>query len=154
MRNTWDRFKAAFLLQPYQLPIVLAAAALAIVFTIWPQALDHAPIAFERRGIIHHIWHYSLFAGSFVALYGMFSESARRLQIEFAGLLTLLVVIALNTIALAADTMTNPPGAESGLGLALRCAVLAGLGGRGYTLLRQPTIHVSLEPRRGDDGGL
>lgn len=147
VRAAWRRFWAALILQPFQLPLVVALGAIAVVFTIWPEALDHAPIAFEKRGVVHHVWHYSLLAGSFVALYGMFSEAERRLRIEFAGLLTLLVVVALNTIALVADTLAQPPGVESGLGLALRFAVLAGFGVRLYTVIKQPTIHVSLEPR-------
>ena len=145
MTRPWDTMRGTLLLHPYQFPMALVLAGLSIVFAIWPDALEHAPIAFEQRGVIHHVWHYTLLVSSFVTLYGMLSKSRRKIQFELAGLLGLSVVVALNTIALTFDAASTPPGVESGLALALRYAIFVGFLTRMYTMVWQPTIHVSLE---------
>lgn len=137
------------LLHPYQLPLVVSLVVIAVVFTIWPDALDHSPISFETRGIIHHVWHYTLLTGSLVTLYAMlWAHPARRIQAEVIGLLALGATVALNFIALAADTFDGTPAEGSGLGLGLRAALIIGFGLRLYTLVWQPTVQVSIEPRR------
>ncbi len=122
------------LLRPFEFPLVVVLCALAVVFTVAPEALDHAPISFETRGVIHHIWHYGLMAGSLLTLAGLLSG---RDKIEFAGLLVLIVVIAENLIAVVSDT-----GPVLGLTIAYRSALLTGLAIRAYTLIRRPVIEV------------
>jgi hypothetical protein len=145
--------RAVALLHPFQLPLVLGLAALAVVFTIWPAALNHTPISFETRGVIHHVWHYSLLAGAVIATVGMFVTHRRRLQIELSGLFLLTGAIVMNLVAVIAQASTIPPTGEeapSGLGMALRAVVIAGLLVRTYTVVREPTVQIpSIRPNEG-----
>jgi hypothetical protein len=147
--------RSVLLLNP-TLPLVLCLFGIAIVFTVWPTALDHAPIGFERRGVIHHIWHYSLLGGSLLALYGMFSANLRRLQFEFAGLLLLVTALSMNFVAqmsvLIAHGESSVQEGVTGLGLALRVAVIATLALRAGVLVVEPVVIVpGTNPDNGEE---
>lgn len=129
------------LLQPFQLFLVLALATVAVVFTIWPEALDHSPVSFERRGLVHHVWHYSLLAGSVVTLAGMLSAGPRRLRIEFTGLCLLVGVLGVNLVACLADA-SEATNMIPGLDVALRAAVISGLAVRAYIIAAEPTVNL------------
>ncbi len=157
--------RAVLLLNP-TLPIVLSLLFVSVVFTIWPEALDHSPISFERRGIVHHVWHYSLLAGSLLALVGMFATFRRRLQLELAGTFLLVGSLTINLIAMVnelepaetflpvgaftinliamVDESGHPVGdPPSGLGMAIRAGVILMLAIRTYILIAEPTIEIS-----------
>lgn len=139
--------RSVLLLNPV-VPLVVSVFLIAVVFTIWPEALEHAPISFERRGVIHHIWHYSLLGGSILALYGMFSANLRRLQFEFVGLLMLTTALAMNLVAQVATLIDegSAAGGEAagvtGLGLALRAGVIVTLALRTAVLYFEPIVQV------------
>ncbi len=135
--------RAVALLLPFQLPLVLTLAALSVVFTVAPETLDHTPISFETRGVVHHVWHYTLLAGSLLATVGMFVVHRRRLQIELSGLCLLTGALAMNLMVLIAEAMTTVADeAPTGLGMALRAAVIIGLLIRAYTVAREPTVQI------------
>ncbi len=135
--------RAVTLLHPFQLPLVLALAVLSVVFTVSPETLDHTPISFETRGVVHHIWHYTLLVGSLLATVGMFVAHRRRLQIELSGLFLLTGALAMNLVASIAEaTTTVADGSPTGLGMALRAGVIIGLLIRAYTVAREPTVQM------------
>lgn len=136
--------RAVALLHPFQLPLVFALAVLSIVFTVAPETLEHSPVSFETRGVVHHVWHYSMLAGSLLAIVGMFVVHRRRLQIELSGLFLLIGALTLNLMALIAEASSVVPGDEapSGLGMALRAGVITGLLIRAYIVAREPTVQI------------
>ncbi len=141
---------AVMVLMPFQLPLMLFLGVLSLVFTIWPGVLQHSPISFETRGIIHHVWHYSLLAGSLLALVGMFWTSPRRLRVELSGLFLLMGAMTMNLIALVSAVSSAGVGVTqetSGLDLALRFGVLAGLASRVVVLMTAPVATVKPPPR-------
>lgn len=146
--------RSVFLLNPV-VPLVVSVFLIAVTFTIWPTALEHAPISFERRGVIHHIWHYALLGGSILALYGMFSANLRRLQFEFVGLLMLTTALSMNLVAQIALFLDAGSSAVAegvtGLGLGLRAGVIATLALRAWVLFSEPVVQVGTEPI--DEGG-
>lgn len=131
--------RSVILLQPFQLSLALALAAVSVVFTIWPQVLDHSPVSFERRGIVHHVWHYMLLAGSLVTLGGMFSAGRRRLRVELVGLCLLVGALGVNLVAVIADPHASN---VSGLGVALRSAAILGLSVRAFIVATEPTVNL------------
>lgn len=139
VRSPW----AVMVLMPFQLPIMLGAFLVSIVFTIWPDALQHSPISFETQGLIHHVWHYSLALGSVLVLVGMFWTSSRRLQAELAGLFVLMGASAMNLIAVIALVIDVQGDAEpSGLGIAWRVGILLGMAIRAYIIIREPVVTI------------
>ncbi len=135
--------RAVMVLMPFQLPIVLAIFAVSIVFTIWPDALQHTPISFETQGLIHHIWHYSLMLGSLLVLIGLFWTSPKRLTVELIGLFVLMGALVMNMIALVAFAFSPADGEDpSGLGMAIRIGVIVGLGVRAYIVIREPIVNI------------
>lgn len=149
--------RSVFLWNPV-VPLVFAVFFIAVTFTIWPTALDHAPISFERRGIIHHIWHYALLGGSLLALYGMFSANLRRLQFEFTGLLVLTTALSMNLVAQVALFIEAGSAAVAegvtGLGLGLRAGVIVTLALRAWVLFAEPVAQIAIESIQdeGDNG--
>lgn len=127
------------LLQPFQLFLVVALVAVSVVFTIWPEVLEHSPVSFEKRGVVHHGWHYLLLAGSLITLAGMLSASVRRLRLELVGVCLLVGALGVNLVAVLDD-----PGASnvSGLGVALRVAAILGLTTRAYIVATEPTVRI------------
>lgn len=145
---------AVLVLMPFQLPVVLAIGLVSVVFTIWPEVLQHSPVGFETRGILHHVWHYSLLAGSVLALVGMFWTNQRlRLRIELAGLFVLMGAMTMNLIAIVAFISDGGRvGAEaetSGLDLALRVGIILGLACRAFIIVTAPIVTVR-PPKNGD----
>lgn len=136
--------RAVALLHPFQLPLVFALAVLSVVFTVAPETLNHTPISFETRGVVHHIWHYYiLLPGALLATVGMFVTHRRRLQVELSGLSLLAGALAMNLVAVIAEAVNTPAEeASSGLGMALRAAVVVGLLARAYTVAREPTVAI------------
>ncbi len=144
--------RAVTLLQPVLVPTVLLLLVLSVVFTIWPEALNHTPISFETRGFVHHAWHYTLFAGSLLTTIGLFVNHRRRLQIELSGLCLLVGALTMNAVALIADSTNLTPDEApfSGLGMALRVGLIVGLLIRAYTVAIEPTVQVpSIRPNEG-----
>ncbi len=134
--------RAVALLQPVLVPIILATLVVSIVFTIAPETLNHSPISFENRGIIHHIWHYALLAGSLLATAGLFVVHRRRLQIELSGLCLLIGVFTMNLVALISGSFDPTEDPPSGFGMAIRAGIIVGFLIRAYTLVREPTVQI------------
>lgn len=133
--------KQAVLLNPYQFPIVVTLAIVSIVFTIWPEALEHSPIAFEERGVVHHIWHYSLMAATLICLYGMMSRKPWKLFAEMIGLSLIAAVLALNFVAQVAAGWGDF-GQVNGLQLAVRSGLISGFLIRIGIIIFEPTIEL------------
>lgn len=136
-------------------PVVFSIFILSIVFTIWPDILEHSPISFEPRGFWHHVWHYvGLMGGSLLALWGMLSPKPHRIPTEAAGLIVLTAALGMNTAALVDDLLNEsaPYPAASGLDLALRFGVIVMFIIRTYILLAQPEIRMptTIAPESGD----
>lgn len=151
-----SRLRGVVLLRPMQFPLVVALLAVSVVFTIWPDALQHTPITFETQGLIHHIWHYSLLVGSVLCLVGMLWTNPRwQLPVELSGLCLLMGALMVNLIALsslASSLSESPSGGDepSGLGLALRVGVILGLAIRAYIIVSEPNVTViSTTPPKG-----
>lgn len=140
---------AVALLRPVQFPLVVALLIVSIVFTVWPDALEHSPITFETQGVIHHIWHYSLLFGSALCLVGMFWVNPRwQLPVELAGLCLLMGVLMVNLIAVSSlafglSEAPNSEGDPSGFGLALRIGVILGFAIRAYVIVAEPIMTVN-----------
>lgn len=140
--------RAVLLLNP-TVPIVVCILIVSIIFTFWPQTLNHSPISFERRGIVHHIWHYSLLAGSLLALVGMFGTFKRRLEFELFGTIILAGALTMNLIALVADAVDPKAGEPtSGLIMAVRVGVILIFILRVYVLVARPAVNAPLEENR------
>lgn len=136
MMRTSHRVRRTALLHPFQLPVCVCLFVVAIVFTIFPEALEHSPVSFETRGVLHHIWHYALLFGALLVLIGLFlptpaadigplrvkfrsrveviNAAVRKLpwrpnplNVEFAGLVLLALCIALNLVALVVNEFQN-----------------------------------------------
>ncbi len=139
---------AVMVLGPFQLPLILALGVVSVVFTIWPDALQHSAISFETRGILHHVWHYSLLVGSVLTLTGMFWTDNRRLRVELSGLFILMGSVMMNLIALVASAAAgnDEEAISSGLGMALRFGVLLGLAFRAFVIVSAPTVTVKPSP--------
>lgn len=135
LRNPRD----VLLLNPFQLPLVVGLLVTSIVFTFWPAALDHAPVAFERRGVVHHVWHYALLVGAATTLAGMLSAGTRRLRTELVGLCVLIGAMGINLLAVLADALAAEV-AVSGFTVAVRASIIAGLMVRAYTVIVEPTV--------------
>lgn len=131
--------RSVVLLQPFQLTLVLTLVAVSVVFTIWPEFLDHAPVSFERRGIVHHIHHYMLLAGATLTAVGMVSAGSRRLRTELVGLCLLIGALGVNLVAEVAHA-AGADQAASGLDIALRVAAVVGLTLRAYIVATEPTV--------------
>lgn len=134
--------RSVALLNPYQLPIVTSLLVVSLVFTFWPEVLEHSPLSFETLGIVHHLWHYALLLGSALTLYGMLSVRRRRLKAELIGLITLIGCLAINVTAMVADALGDAPNDASltGLGLAVRVGILLGFLVRAYIVATEPTV--------------
>lgn len=124
----------------------------AIVFTLWPDALEHSPIMFETRGAIHHVWHYALMLGAVLTLVGEFWASRRALVVELIGVSILTSAVAMNLAAMVAAALAaeqhvghfegGSMGAPSGFGMALRAGVVAMFIIRSWVLVYQPQVRV------------
>lgn len=142
----------AALLYPFEAAMVFWMLVAAIVFTFWPEALEHAPVSFEERGFIHHVWHYSLLAGAVVSSFGLLMRSPKRTLVEVLGLVLITCTVALNLIAVVSAGLTdNLPGSLDGWDVALRLGLLTGLALRIYILIREPIVEVTVQTVRRDD---
>ncbi len=139
---------AVMVLHPFQLPLMLVLGGVSIVFTIWPDLLQHTAISFETRGVLHHVWHYSLLVGSVLTLVGMFWTSPRRLRVELSGLFILMGSLAMNLIAQVAASSTGDEAdlRVSGLGMALRFGIIVGLASRAFVIVTAPVVTVKAPP--------
>lgn len=147
MRNLGFRspIKAA-LLYPMETALIFWMLVVSILFTIWPESLEHAPVSFEERGVVHHVWHYSLLVGAVISVAGLVVQSRRRTLWEILGLVLLASAVALNLIAVIADGVTD--GVAPSLGgwdVALRFGILTGLILRIYILTAQPVVEVDVQ---------
>lgn len=129
---------------------------IAIVFTIWPLALEHSPISFEQRGVVHHVWHYTLLGGSALALFGMFSAHPRRLQLEFVGVLSVALAVALNLVAQVERLISEGAVAAltegvTGFGIAARGVIMLHLLLRCYILVKDPEVNIPIETSFEED---
>ena len=133
--------RRVILLHPFELPLAVSVLAIAIVFTAFPDVLEHSPINFESRGIIHHIWHYSLLAGGALTVTGLFAVGPRCLVLELAGLTLLLMCLLLNFTALIAGEIAGASTATfSGLDAALRVAAMTAIAVRMWIIATRPTV--------------
>ncbi len=140
--------RRAALVNPFETAIVFWLLVVSVMFTFWPQALEHSPISFEDRGVIHHVWHYTLLAGSISATFGLLSKSPWRAWFEIFGLILLAAAVALNLIAVISAGLALPPLA--GWGVTLRIAILTGLVLRVYVLTTEPLVVVPVQTFEGE----
>jgi hypothetical protein len=141
--------RRVLLLNPFQTPLVICLLLVSVTFTFWPDALEHAPVGFEERGLMHHVWHYALLLGSLTTLVGMLIASPHRMKVELIGLILLVGTMTMNFAAFIEGMSDGHPSANgSGLGLALRLAVILGLTVRILILLRQPTVPLPVDQRQ------
>lgn len=124
------------LLRPVEVAIVTALAVLSLVFTFVPDLLEHAPISFERRGLIHHFWHYTLMIGSFGALFGLFVKGRWQALVELIGVILLSGALAMNLVAVLTDG--EPP---AGILIALRMGIILGFIIRAYAITHEPIVN-------------
>lgn len=129
--------RTVLLLHPVELPVAVCLFVIAAVFTLAPETLGHTAVSFERRGIVHHLWHYALLFGSALTVIGLLVDARRALLAEFAGVVLLAVVLAVNLIALIAE---GDP--VSGMALATRGGLLLGLLVRAWILVTLPSVPV------------
>ncbi len=124
------------------LPILVCLVVVAVVFTVAPATLDHAPVAFETRGAMHHVWHYGLLAGSLLALFGALSTHQRGLMLELVGLIVVVAALALNLTALVFASADGEP--VGGIDLALRVGAMLQLGVRIWILVVRPHAEIQV----------
>jgi hypothetical protein len=133
--------RRVILLHPFELPLAVCLLAIAVVFTAFPDVLEHSPINFEARGIVHHAWHYALLLGGALTVIGLFAIGPRCLGVELAGLTLLLMCIALNFTALIAGEIDGSGrDALSGMDAALRVAAIVAIGVRMWIIATRPTV--------------
>jgi len=137
------------LLYPFQLPLSLALLSVAVVFTVFPEMLEHSPVSFETRGIIHHLFHYALLVGSALMLAGLFATHRWHIKAELIGLVLVFSAIALNLVAILSDEFSTGDGDPlSGMTVAIRSAILGGLVVRMWIVTVQPEISLPANDRR------
>lgn len=139
VQSMLSKLRDELLLNPYELPFSFSVLVVAIIFTLSPQTLEHSPIGFETRGIIHHLWHYALLLpGAVLNLVGRFTrERAWGLALEGIGLALLLGAVSLNFSAIM--TAGSPLG---GFGIVLRIALMVGIVVRLFIIIKRPTVDV------------
>lgn len=147
-----SRLRTIALVWPAELCLVLSLLLTSVVFTVFPEALEHTPISFETRGIIHHAWHYLILASSASAAAGLMAmgNGGQKHALHWAprarlmGLIGIMVSLLLNLIAVVSDDLSGGPPA-GGLDLALRAAVVVFLGIRVYQIVRPPELQVVVD---------
>lgn len=140
--------RSVLLLSPL-LPFIVAIFVVSIVFTIWPEALEHSPVSFEERGIIHHLWHYMLMGASALTLLGMFSARDDALRIELSGLVLLIGALAINFTAIAVDFFQHTQDPVTGLGVGFRAAMIFALTLRAWVIIKDPKVAL-VRTQQGD----
>jgi len=112
----------------------IAYTILGTLFTIFPDLLNHSPVAFENRGPIHHLWHYTILIGGFALAIGIY---IRNVRVEVMGLWGVGLAVLLNFMALVFEEVSGSDSdALSGVTGATRLAVLAAIAARLYVVLR------------------
>ncbi len=133
MRN----MRAVILLYGVELPIIASLFVVSLVFTVWPGALEHSPISFEERGLVHHVWHYTLLAGASLVLLGMLWNNRKRLKVELMGTVLLIGATGMNLLAVGTE---EGPDAPNGLSIAYRAGILVGLALRAWIIVSEPVV--------------
>ena len=103
---------------------------LGTVFTLSPEFLEHSPIGFEKRGAVHHVWHYMILIGGLTLLFGLLTEDR---VLEALGLVGCGAPVLLNLVAsLTAEdeSLSGPLSAASGIDIVVRLAVLGLIAAR------------------------
>ncbi len=125
--------------RPFEFAIAVALFGVCVIFTTFPETLEHAPAGFEDRGIAHHIFHYTLLLGSLLILVGLLLKRGLADEIERAGLVLTAGALTVNLIGF----LDSAPFDElPGVGAALRAAVILGLILRAVALTSFPRIIV------------
>lgn len=146
------RVRDVVLLHPFHFPLVCTMFVVSLVFTVFPEALEHTPVSFETRGPIHHIWHYALLLGSALTIVGMFGVDRKSIRTELVGLVMLFSAAALNFVAVVAGQVDGS-AEPAGFGLALRAAVILGLGARIVIVIVQPSVPlITVQDEHDGDG--
>lgn len=97
---------------------------LGTAFTVSPEFLEHSPVGFEQRGVIHHTFHYLILLGGFTLVTGVLFRDR---LLETVGLWGCVLPVALNlTALLTAGDLRD----ESGVDIALRLVVIFALADR------------------------
>lgn len=137
-RGQHDRLRI-ILLRQGSLPVVACLFIVAVIFAVFPDALNHTATSFETRSILHHVWHYLLLIGAGAAVVGAFMTDRRRgLFAEQLGLIGVECALVMNTIAISlTDTETT-----TGIGIALRVAAIIQIGVRIWILATRPTFEL------------
>lgn len=138
------RLRDTVLANPFEFPIALTLFLVAVVFTLFPEVLEHTAISFEQRGVIHH-WgfHYPLLFGSAAMVAGLLMHPPPGFIMEFAGLVLVFLALMLNLTAMLADELAGGEPDASGLGIAIRAALMIGIATRAWIIVKRPTITVA-----------
>ena len=120
------------------LVLAVAFVILGTMFTLWPETLEHSPVGFEKRGGVHHAWHYAILIGGLALLIGLMIHDW---AFEIAGLILCGCAVGLNlasTITAGDDHFTASLNESvSGFGIALRAVVFTWIVLRLVDVLRR-----------------
>ena len=112
----------------FPLTLGVVFTALGTLFTFSPELLEHSPVGFEARGVIHHIWHYTVLIGGMALVIGVWLRDD---LIEALGLAACGLAVLLNTLSISTadyDSIgTSFNTGASGIDIALRVIILVGV---------------------------
>lgn len=101
------------------LALAVVFVVLGTAFTLAPEFLEHSPVGFEARGVVHHAWHYLVLMGGLSLLIGVLMRDR---VFEAMGLVGCGATIVLNLAALLTTVSTAD---VSGMDIASRVVVLS-----------------------------
>lgn len=130
---------------PAEFCIAWSLFAVSIVFWVTPDALEHTAVAFETRGILHHVWHGVLTAASALILMGLmwsYNKWIVKFKVRLLGLLGLFATLLMNLTSAVFDSVTTSgDDMLGGIDFALRVAVIT------FLTIRIETVARSADPR-------
>ena len=138
--------RRVMLLHPFEFPLTVCLLIVAGVFLLFPDVLAHSPVSFEVRGVIHHVWHAVLFAGSLLTVIGVFRVGPRGLVWELVGLTMLLGCLGMNLAALVSNEVAASSAGEqlSGIDAVLRVAAMSAIAIRIWIIATRPTVTMTV----------
>ena len=106
--------------------LAITFVLLGTIFTLFPETLEHSPVGFEKRGVVHHFWHGTLLIGALALLIGLVMrdrlfEAIGLIGVGLAVLLNLVAQVTADDESLSGSLSTS----ASGIGTAVRLVVLS-----------------------------
>jgi hypothetical protein len=139
------RLRSLLLLFPAEITLAGSLTLLAVIFTVFPEALEHSPVSFETRGWIHHAWHYLLLLAASLTLVSHIRSDPWTARTRLLGLLGLVLALTLNLIAEISADLSNPALRAGGLDIGLRVAAISFLIIRIRMIVNPPTVNVTMD---------